>query len=69
MREQNNIKQEKIAKILDISLGNYNKKEGGKIRFSLIEAKKIADYFGTTIEEIFFENYVSKMETKLKETG
>lgn len=69
MREQHNKKQEEIAEILEISLGNYNKKESGKIRFSLIEAKKIADYFETSIEEIFFDNKVSKMETKLKETG
>lgn len=68
MREQHNIKQEEIAKVLSVSLGNYNKKESGKIRFSLVEAKKIADYFGITIEEIFFDEKVSKMET-LKETG
>lgn len=69
MREQENIKQEEFADILNMSLCNYNKKESGKIRFSLIEAKIIADYFGKTIEEIFFANQVSKVETKLKETG
>lgn len=69
MREQRNIKQEKIAGILGISLGNYNKKESGKIRFSLNEAKLIADFFDTTIEEIFFTNKVSKNETRLEETG
>ncbi len=69
MREHNNIKQEEIADILNISPCNYYKKEKGEIRFSLLEAKKIADYFGLTIEEIFFDNKVSKMETKFQETG
>lgn len=41
----------------------YYKKETGAVKFSLIEAKCIADFFGLTIEEIFFANEVSEMDT------
>lgn len=63
LREQNNIKQEEIASILGISSANYSKKEAGSIRFSLIEARIIAQYFNLQIEDIFFRNNVSKIET------
>lgn len=69
LREERNVKQEEMADVLGISACNYYKKENGSIRFSLTEAKKVADYFELSIEEIFFNNEVSKMETKLKETG
>lgn len=56
IRESNNIKQKELAKLLDISPSNYLKKEAGVVRFSLIEAKKISEYFNMAIEEIFFDN-------------
>lgn len=56
IRQQNNIKQKQMAKLLGISPSNYLKKESGIVKFSLIEAKKIADYFNMPIEEIFFNN-------------
>jgi putative transcriptional regulator len=43
----------------------YYKKENGKIKFSLEEAKAIADKFNMTIDEVFFGAEVSKMETNI----
>ena len=63
-RENANKKQEDIAKILNISVPNYSKKENGSLRFSLDEAKTLADFFGVTIDAIFFGEKVSFMETK-----
>lgn len=55
--------QEEIAEKLGISQATYNKKENGKIPFSLAEAKKIADLFGKNIEELFFEDAVFNTNT------
>ena len=63
LREEKGKTQEEMARILDISEPNYCKKESGQVKVSLLEAKKISDFFGQTIEEIFFANEVSKMET------
>lgn len=56
LREKQNIKQSEMAKILGISDSNYFKKESGMVKFSLIEAKKISDFFKVSIEDIFFNN-------------
>jgi DNA-binding XRE family transcriptional regulator len=63
LREKNNKKQCDMAALLKMSKCNYSKKESGYLRFSLHEAKIISDYFGKSIENIFFENEVSKTET------
>lgn len=54
LRESSGMRQDEIATIIGTSLANYNKKENGEVRVSLIEAKKIADLFHMTIEDIFF---------------
>ncbi len=64
LREKNNIKQEELASLIGVSPANYSKKEAGLIRFSLVEAQLIAKYFDLTIEDIFFNNNVSKNETQ-----
>ena len=63
LREIQGLKQDDIAIILDISPANYCKKENGTIKFSLPVAKKLADFFNTTIEAIFFTSEVSKSDT------
>lgn len=63
LRENLGLKQEALAELLNISSASYSKKECGNIKFSLFEAKKLADFFGTTIENIFFTNEVSKNDT------
>lgn len=50
----------------------YYKKESGVIRISIEEAKLIANKLGMPIEDIFFDNEVSDVETnnlKNKSTG
>ena len=64
LRKEAGIKQSFMAKYLNISTTNYSKKEKGDVKYSLEEAKKVADYFKKTIEDIFFDNEVSKTETK-----
>lgn len=59
LREDAGIKQDFMAELLGISVPNYSKKENGTIKWSLEEAKKIAEHFQKNIEEIFFENEVS----------
>lgn len=67
LRNQYNVKQEELANILGVSLGNYSKKEAGIINFSLIEAREISRYFNLSIEGIFFDSEVSKYETLKKD--
>jgi len=61
-RERNNEKQFEMARLINTTKGNYSKKESGLLRFSLQEAKIIAEHFGDTIENIFFEPVVSEIE-------
>lgn len=63
MRENAGIEQKTMAEMLKISPANYCKKENGIIKFSLVEAKKLADFFKKNIEEIFFAEEVSKIDT------
>ncbi|MDK2920058.1 MAG: putative transcriptional regulator [Candidatus Petromonas sp.] len=41
----------------------YYKKESGMVKFSLEEARKISEKLGMKIEDIFFDNKVSKSDT------
>lgn len=63
LRESKGIKQEEMAKITEMSTANYSKKENGVVKWALSEAKIIADFFDKSIEEIFFDDEVSKIET------
>lgn len=62
-REEKGAKQEEMAALLGISEPNYCKKESGMVKVSLLEAKKLSEFFGKSIEEIFFSQEVSKTET------
>lgn len=53
-RVEKGFTQEYMAKELEMSVGNYNKKENGELKISLIEAKAISDLFDSDIESIFF---------------
>ncbi len=60
LREERNLKQEEVAVMLGTSTPNYNKKENGDVKVSLSEAKKFADFYHLTIEEIFFKQEFQK---------
>jgi len=55
-RVYKNKTQEDIAAHLGITVAGYINKENGRNKFSLSEAKKLADYFNTTVDELFFDN-------------
>lgn len=63
LRLKNNISGMEMAKLLNITKSSYSKKELGSVKFSLNEAKLISDKFNISIEDIFFEDRVSKMDT------
>lgn len=54
LRQEKGLMQEELARLLNISLPNYSKKENGIIKFSIVEARTLAVFFGLTIEELFF---------------
>lgn len=62
LRENFHLRQRDIAELLGISIASYSKKELGDVRFSLQEARVIADFFDHSIEDIFFEGKLSKIE-------
>lgn len=60
LRNSKNISAEDMAAVLGLETkAAYYKKEAGNVKFTLSEAKKIADYFKLPIEEIFFTIEVS----------
>ncbi|AZO96187.1 helix-turn-helix domain-containing protein [Halocella sp. SP3-1] len=62
LRAEFSITQIDMAKLLDINPITYQRKEAGESHFSLIEAKKMADYFNMEIENVFFAPKVNKKE-------
>jgi len=61
LRTNNNLFQKDIAHLLGISTSYYSSIERGKRNPTLNLAKKTADLFGESIENIFYNN------TKLEE--
>lgn len=62
LRKLRNIKglsQTEIANILGLTSQHYCMIENGKRGVSLELAKKISDFYGLPIEEIFFENQLN----------
>lgn len=60
-RIMGDVTKKDMAEILGISIVAYNNKEWGRVQFTLSEAKKIADFFNKTIEEVF---YAEDIKTK-----
>ena len=52
-RKEANLKQTEVAKALNITNVTYSLKENGKYDFTLAEAKDLAKYFNTTLDELF----------------
>ena len=63
-RNEKGLTQEEMGKLLGISKNNYNRKENGKLDFSLPEVKKILSILGADYNEIFFEECVTKKSYK-----
>lgn len=63
LRRENNVSAWKMAEILNLKTrGAYYKKEQGRVEITLPEAKKISDFYGLSIEEIFFARNCSSQE-------
>ena len=64
LRKNKGISAVTLAELLELKTkAAYYKKESGIVKFSVEEARKIAEYFGMQIEEIFFEEEVAKKAT------
>lgn len=69
-RLEKNLKCADVAELINVTKATYSKKEKGNIKFSLEEAKIISEKFKMPIEELFFDNKISNIETKqLNQTG
>lgn len=50
IREDNDITQEQMAKLLNVSQNTYSQYETGKIEWTASTLVKIADYFGVSVD-------------------
>ncbi len=62
-RIMNGLKQCDVAEVLGVSRQMYNKKENGNSSFSLEQALIVAKLFGTTTEELFYDEVVNSKLT------
>ncbi len=60
---EKNMTQQELAQILQISISTLNFKINGRSDFSVKEAKKVSNFFGKTIEEIFYIGEINKTKT------
>ena len=56
LRESRQLKQKDISKIIGVSTSYYGMIEQGARTPTLDVAKKVAEFFGTTIEQLFFND-------------
>ena len=54
-REEKGYTLADLAKVIDKSTPNYSMKENGKLKFSVSEALKIADFLDEKVEDIFLK--------------
>lgn len=60
IRTSRNISGERMAEVLGLKTqAAYYKKEAGTVKFSLEDAKRISEFFGLPIEDIFFADELS----------
>jgi len=55
-REEKGYTIDDMAKVIDKSVPNYSMKENGKVKFSVNEALKIADFLDKKVEDIFLRS-------------
>lgn len=55
VREEKGYTMADMAKVIDKSVPNYSMKETGKLKFSVSEALKIADFLEVNVEDIFLK--------------
>jgi putative transcriptional regulator len=62
LRCKQDLNQADVAKILNITISSYSRKENGKQGFSLKEAMIISKLFNKSIEEIFFAEMLQNVQ-------
>lgn len=60
LRARKNISQQQMANSLHMTVSTYNRKENGVRNFTIDEAKLLAGFFKTSIEQIFFIESVTE---------
>lgn len=66
LRAKNNLSQENVANVLNITKSTYNRKENGIADFTLSEIKTLSELFNTSPTDIFFtENVANKQQKQL----
>jgi len=64
IRLEEDIPAETLALVVGVKTkAAYYKKESGSVNFTLLEGKRVADFLGRTIEEVFFAKKVSSRDT------
>lgn len=58
-RELHDIRAQEMADEIGVNINTYCNKENGKSTFTIIEAKKISDRLGKTVDEVFFAHEVA----------
>ena len=65
LRKERGLTCEDMAKLLGLDTkAAYSKKERGRTKFSLDDARKVSCALGKSIDDIFFTNEVSLKDTK-----
>lgn len=64
LRKNYKLSQEKMSKVLDMSLVSYGKKERGDIQFTSDEMFLLKEYFTLPIEQIFLPRDFTNSEVK-----
>ncbi|OCL28636.1 hypothetical protein U472_00325 [Orenia metallireducens] len=64
---ENEITNQDMAKIINVHPRTFREKLSNQYKreFTLSEAKRIAEFIGLTIEEVFFYSSVPKKDTKI----
>ena len=65
LREEKNLTVDELSGVFNISSSHLYKIEAGIRNPNMNLAKKIADYFETEIEEIFFDNEMGKTSNEI----
>ncbi len=68
LRKKHNLSQKELARELEVAQASINYWEKGERTPSISAAKKIADYFGLSVNDFFHEMIVEKKSELKKET-
>lgn len=51
-REFRRLSQTEVGEVIGVNQSHYRRLENGEVRIDVIRAKKLADYFGCSIEDL-----------------